>query len=195
MNPAIIDGQSCSLHVLDTAGLDVYKQLADQWIRDAEGLVLVYSISSRSSFVQIQNLIERRYGTLGFSSCSDPPPAVVVPIMLVGNQCDKHNREVSTREAYALAQKWGYGFVETSAKNPENVEMAFYNVVRRLRFGEMQGRKRSQSQSTESGVPTVRDESIEGGISGVWKRLFMLCGSSQRRKETSDRNKFSWKHS
>jgi GTPase KRas protein len=194
LNPAIIDGQSCSLHVLDTAGLDVYKQLADQWIRDAEGLVLVYSISSRSSFVQIQNLIERRYGTLGFSSCSDPPPAVVVPIMLVGNQCDKHNREISTQEAYALAQKWGYGFVETSAEKPENVEMAFYNVVRRLRLGEMQGRKCSQSQSTESGVPTVRDESIEGGNSGVWKRLFMLCGSS-RRKKNSDHNKFSWEHS
>ena len=157
--------------------------------------MLVYSVSSRSSFVQIQNLIETRYGTLGFSSCSYPPLVVVVPIMLVGNQFDKHNREISTQEVYVLAQKWGYGFVETSAKNPENVEMAFYNVVRRLRLGEMQGQKRSQSQSTESGVPAVRDESIEGGNSVMWKRLFMLCGSYQRTKKTSDRNKLYWEHS
>jgi GTPase KRas protein len=60
VNTAIIDGQTCSLHLLDTAGLDVYEQLDDQWIRDAEGLVLVYSISSKSSFVRIQSLIERR---------------------------------------------------------------------------------------------------------------------------------------
>jgi hypothetical protein len=45
-----------------------------------------------------QSLIERRNGFLGSSSRSDPPPAIVVPIMLVGNQCDKHNREVFTRK-------------------------------------------------------------------------------------------------
>jgi hypothetical protein len=104
--------------------------------------------------------------------------------MLVGNQCDKHNREVSTREACALAHKWGYGFVETSAKKPENVEMAFYNVVRRLRLGDMpEGPKRPESQSTESSVPTVR-QSIEWSNLGAWKRALMLCGGYQRRKKT-----------
>jgi GTPase SAR1 family protein len=83
--------------------------------------------------------------------------AVVVPIMLVGNQCDKHNREVSTRKAHALAQKWGYGFVETSAKNPENVEMAFYNVVRRSRLGEMQ-----RSESLTKPINGVRYPHGEG---------------------------------
>jgi GTPase SAR1 family protein len=103
--------------------------------------------------------------------------------MLVGNQCDKHNREVSTQEAYALAQKWGYGFVETSAKNPENVEMAFYNVVRRLRLGEMHGRKRSQSQSTESGVSTVKEESIEGGkFRGVEKAIHVVWQLSEEKE-------------
>ncbi|KAI7384656.1 hypothetical protein KC336_g18149, partial [Hortaea werneckii] len=49
-----IDGQSCMLEVLDTAGQEEYTALRDQWIRDGEGFVLVYSISSRSSFSRIQ---------------------------------------------------------------------------------------------------------------------------------------------
>jgi hypothetical protein len=49
-----IDGQSCMLEVLDTAGQEEYIALRDQWIRDGEGFVLVYSISSRSSFARIQ---------------------------------------------------------------------------------------------------------------------------------------------
>jgi GTPase KRas protein len=152
VSSAIVDGQVCSLHVLDTAGLDIYEQLDDQWLQSAEGLILVYSISSRSSFIQIQNLIERRMRILVSPPRSDPPPAVVAPVMLVGSQCDKDDREVSTQEGHGLAQKWGYGFVEASAKGPKNVDMAFHNVVRRLRLGEMIGRKRPHSESGEFGV-------------------------------------------
>ena len=49
----VIDGFSCMLEVLDTAGQEEYTALRDQWIRDGEGFVLVYSISSRSSFTRI----------------------------------------------------------------------------------------------------------------------------------------------
>jgi hypothetical protein len=50
------------LEVLDTAGQEEYTALRDQWIRDGEGFVLVYSIASRSSFTRIQrfhNQIQR----------------------------------------------------------------------------------------------------------------------------------------
>jgi len=39
--------------VLDTAGQEEYTALRDQWIRDGEGFVLVYSIISRSTFERI----------------------------------------------------------------------------------------------------------------------------------------------
>jgi len=42
------------LEVLDTAGQEEYTALRDQWIRDGEGFVLLYSITSRSSFLRIQ---------------------------------------------------------------------------------------------------------------------------------------------
>ncbi|KAI9048751.1 hypothetical protein LZ554_007582 [Drepanopeziza brunnea f. sp. 'monogermtubi'] len=169
----VIDGQSCMLEVLDTAGQEEYTALRDQWIRDGEGFVLVYSISSRSSFTRIQrfhNQIQR----VKESSTSSPSypgspicsvaPSAPVPIMLVGNKSDRvTEREVSTQEGHALARELACEFVEASAKNCINVEKAFYDVVRQLRrqrmqtsMKAMQGSGRGQRTQTGSEGP-VRD--------------------------------------
>ncbi|RKF72449.1 Protein ras-2 [Golovinomyces cichoracearum] len=138
-----IDGQSCMLEVLDTAGQEEYTALRDQWIRDGEGFVLVYSISSRSSFTRIirfHNQIQRvKESSSSLQSYAGSPLMSVistspVPIMLVGNKSDRiTEREVSTQEGHALARELGCEFVEASAKNSINVEKAFYDVVRQLR--------------------------------------------------------------
>jgi GTPase KRas protein len=67
-----------------------------------------------------------------------------VPLILVGNKCDKVlEREVSREEGYQMAKSISADFVETSAKTCLNVERyvfamtdryrAFYNVVRMIR--------------------------------------------------------------
>lgn len=144
----VIDGQSCMLEVLDTAGQEEYTALRDQWIRDGEGFVLVYSISSRSSFTritrfhnQIQRVKESSASSPSYpgSPISSVAPSTPVPIMLVGNKSDRvTEREVSTQEGHALARELGCEFVEASAKNCINVEKAFYDVVRQLRRQRMQ---------------------------------------------------------
>ncbi|PQE19462.1 putative RAS-2 protein [Rutstroemia sp. NJR-2017a WRK4] len=164
-----IDGQSCMLEVLDTAGQEEYTALRDQWIRDGEGFVLVYSISSRSSFTRIQrfyNQIQRVKESSGpsptypgspispISPSSDP-----VPIMLVGNKCDRvTEREVSTQEGSSMARDLGCMFVEASAKNCVNVEKAFYDVVRQLR------RQRQQSSLSAEGGKGTRANTMENGM-------------------------------
>ncbi|MCJ1297911.1 Ras GTPase ras2, partial [Hypocenomyce scalaris] len=146
----VIDSQSCMLEVLDTAGQEEYTALRDQWIRDGEGFVLVYSITSRSSFTRIQKFhhqIQRVKESSNASSpvgggyLSSPMQSPVgtggggqAPVMLVGNKSDRvTEREVSTQEGSALAKELGCDFVEASAKNCINVERAFYDVVRLLR--------------------------------------------------------------
>jgi GTPase KRas protein len=131
------------LEVLDTAGREEYTALRDQWIRDGEGFVLVYSISSRSSFVRIKgfhNLIQRVTSSLGAAL----GPA---PVMLVGNKYDRvTEREVSTQEGSALAKELGCKFIEASAKIPVSVENAFYEVVRQLRQRQGTGREKTGQQ-------------------------------------------------
>ncbi|TVY21715.1 Protein ras-2 [Lachnellula arida] len=153
----VIDGQSCMLEVLDTAGQEEYTALRDQWIRDGEGFVLVYSISSRSSFTritrfhnQIQRVKESSASSPSYpgSPISSNMPLAPVPIMLVGNKSDRvTEREVSTQEGHALARELGCEFVEASAKNYINVEKAFYDVVRQLRRQRMQNSPRSMQGS------------------------------------------------
>ena len=142
-----IDNQSCMLEVLDTAGQEEYTALRDQWIRDGEGFVLVYSISSRASFQRIQKFhhqIQRVKESAAAGSPTFPGSPLSqtlgsislgpAPVMLVGNKCDRvTEREVSTQEGSALAKSLNCDFVEASAKNCINVEKAFYDVVRQLR--------------------------------------------------------------
>ena len=49
--------------------------------------------------------------------------------MLVGNKKDEQRREVSTELGQKLADKWGTGFIETSAKNNENIAQLFENLL------------------------------------------------------------------
>lgn len=50
--------------------------------------------------------------------------------MLVGNKSDlRHLREVPTDEAKAFAEKQHLSFIETSALDSTNVELAFQNIL------------------------------------------------------------------
>ena len=57
-----------------------------------------------------------------------------IPLMLVGNKADRSTeREVSAQEGRSLATELGCLFTESSAKTCQNVELAFYEVVRQIR--------------------------------------------------------------
>jgi small GTP-binding protein len=120
-----LDGQSCMVEVLDTAGQEEYTSLRDQWIRDAEGTMLLYSISSRSSFVRLK----RFYNQIKRVKNDDQ-----FPVLVVGNKIDRMDeREVSTAEGLALANKLGCRFMEFSAKTYTNVEESFFDLVRQVK--------------------------------------------------------------
>lgn len=169
-----IDGQSCMLEVLDTAGQEEYIALRDQWIRDGEGFVLVYSISSRSSFARIQRFhsqIQRVKETAMAGSPTYPgspisasaPVFGQAPVMLVGNKCDRvTEREVSTQEGQALAKDLGCDFVEASAKNCVNVEKAFFDVVRQLRRQRHQGSGRHSDRSEKTRARVSGNDRVRG---------------------------------
>jgi GTPase KRas protein len=169
-----IDGQSCMLEVLDTAGQEEYIALRDQWIRDGEGFVLVYSISSRSSFARIQRFhsqIQRVKETAMAGSPTYPGSPISAsapifgqaPVMLVGNKCDRvTEREVSTQEGQALAKDLGCDFVEASAKNCVNVEKAFFDVVRQLRRQRHQGSGRHERSEKTRGPRVSANDRVRG---------------------------------
>ena len=46
----VIDQKTALLDILDTAGQEEYSSMQDQWMREGKGFLLVYSITSRSTF-------------------------------------------------------------------------------------------------------------------------------------------------
>lgn len=181
------------LEVLDTAGQEEYVSLRDQWIRDGEGFVLVYSISSRASFQRIKKFYSQVQrvkesaatasptfpGSPTLSSASHGP----APVMLVGNKCDRvTEREVSTQEGHALARELGCEFLEASAKNCVNVEKAFYDVVRQLRrqrhnsvAGGKSAEKRKDGVKSSNGDSRGHRRDGAGGGGGGKKRSGGKC--------------------
>ncbi|GAA5847795.1 hypothetical protein JCM9279_006637 [Rhodotorula babjevae] len=121
---AIIDGQPYMLEILDTAGQEEYTALRDQWIREGEGFLIVYSTTSRASF----DRVERFRHQVARVKDSDS-----VPVVLVGNKIDRvHEREVETRHGEELAKRLGCAFIETSAKTRVNLEEAYFMAVRMI---------------------------------------------------------------
>lgn len=180
----VIDGQTCMLEVLDTAGQEEYTALRDQWIRDGEGFVLVYSISSRSSFSRIKRFyhqIQRvKESTASSPSYPGSPIAATsssapVPIMLVGNKSDRvTEREVSTQEGHALARELGCEFVEASAKNCINVDKAFHDVVRILR--------RQQQTASRAALPSGSSKHEKKDMGGAAKENLRYRRNQAERK-------------
>jgi GTPase KRas protein len=128
---AVIDGVVCTIEVsiLLDQQLKEYtasKVFRDQYLRNAEGFLLVYSVTSRSSFDQIKEFHKQ----IQVAKYSSP----TIPIMLVGHNMEQDTeREVKTLEGHELARELGCEFVEVSSKNDINVAKAFFDVVRSLR--------------------------------------------------------------
>ncbi|KZT06779.1 ras protein [Laetiporus sulphureus 93-53] len=120
----VVDRRMCFVEVIDTAGQEEYATLRDQWVREGQGFILVYSIASRATFERLDVF---RQAMLKVKRQK--------PIfMLVGNKCDKqYEREVSREEGAALARNFGCDFLETSAKHATNVERLFVDLIRLLR--------------------------------------------------------------
>lgn len=120
----VIDGETCLLDILDTAGQEEYSAMRDQYMRTGEGFLLVFAVNNSKSFEDISMYREQ------IKRVKD---ADDVPMVLVGNKCDLQTRTVRMSEAREVAKQYGIPFVETSAKTRMGVDEAFYTLVREIR--------------------------------------------------------------
>ncbi|KAH9953015.1 ras protein [Lactifluus volemus] len=121
----VVDGEDALVDVLDTAGQEEFSAMREQYMREGEGFILVYSITERESFDSIGGFHEQLLRVKEMNS---------VPIILVGNKCDlEYERRVGEQEGHHIAQQLGCRFVETSAKLGTNVSETFMGLVDQIR--------------------------------------------------------------
>eukprot|EP01136_Pigoraptor_vietnamica_P040013 Opistho-1_new@909 len=114
-------GQDYTADIVDTAGEDEFSILPSRYSVGIHGYVLVYSVTSRTSFEMVKIIREKLLNMTGTNS---------VPIVLVGNKTDLHlERVVSYEDGKALAAEWGCQFLESSAKHNQSVREIFEAII------------------------------------------------------------------
>lgn len=106
------------LQIWDTAGQEKFHSLIPSYIRNSNVAILVYDITVRSSFENLQKWHQTVIN-------SSNPVCIVA-----GNKCDLDSeREISTEEGQKFANQIKADFIETSARVPINVQELFKKVL------------------------------------------------------------------
>jgi Ras-related protein Rab-1A len=128
------------LTIWDTVGQEKYKAITTNFYRQANGIMLVYDVTSRDSFDHIMGWLQEAEKHLPEDACK----------LLVGNKAESESRVIeaskglvivtvinecsriisSLRQEYAASL--GIPFIETSAMTSTNVEEAFRLIAKEM---------------------------------------------------------------
>ena len=119
-----LEDHSFTADIWDTSGRERYMALTKIYVKDADGVFVVYDITNKNSFDNMDYWLRyaKDYGKEDVS------------IMFIGNKCDlkKNNREVTEEEVELKAKKYGANFIEVSALSGENIQQAFEILIRKM---------------------------------------------------------------
>lgn len=115
-----VEGKTVKAQIWDTAGQERYRAITSAYYRGAVGALLVYDITKRQTFDNVQRWLRE---------LRDHADSNIV-IMMAGNKSDlNHLRAVPGDDGQALAEKEGLSFLETSALDATNIEKAFQTIL------------------------------------------------------------------
>ncbi len=118
-----LDDKTIRLQLWDTAGQERFRSLIPSYIRDSNVAIVVYDITNRDSFNDVQKWLDYIREERGKD----------VLIIMVGNKSDLKDKVVTSDEAEELSKKLGCNlFIETSSKNGYNVKKLFKKVAKML---------------------------------------------------------------
>uniref|UniRef100_A0A667ZI89 Calcium release activated channel regulator 2A n=1 Tax=Myripristis murdjan TaxID=586833 RepID=A0A667ZI89_9TELE len=119
-----VDMSQVALQIWDTAGQERYRSITKQFFRKADGVVVMYEITSEQSFTAVRQWLT----SVQEGSGED------IPIMLLGNKTDKESdREVQSGVGKKLAKDCQLIFYECSACSGHNVMESMVHLARILK--------------------------------------------------------------
>ena len=107
-----------TLQVWDLAGQPRFEVVRQSFYRGAKGGLLVFDVTRRRTFINIDRWKEEAYMAIG-----NP-----IPLVVVANKIDLIDRVVQPEEGKEYADNNGFLYVESSALTGANVEEA-YNTM------------------------------------------------------------------
>ena len=146
-----IDDKLIKLQIWDTAGHEKFRTITTSYYKSAHAIIILYDITEQSSFDHINNwMIEiDKFAKQG------------VLRIIVGNKKDlESKRQVSTKDAESLADKYGIKFMEVSAKDNTNIEALFLDIVKRLLENYLKSKGDSINTPLTNNVVLKKDKNL-----------------------------------
>ncbi|TRY99171.1 hypothetical protein DNTS_027629 [Danionella cerebrum] len=136
----LVDGEKTNLQIWDTAGQERFRSIARSYFRKAHGVLLLYDVTSESSFLNVREWVEQ------IRDSTDEE----IPMCIIGNKVDLRGNMpegscVSSFHGERLALAYKALFCEASAKEGTNVIEAVLHLAREVKKHVKLGR-RSDSQ-------------------------------------------------
>ena len=119
----VIDDKRIRLNIWDTAGQERFRNITNSYIRGSNGVLMVYDITDRKSFIDVNQWIASIKEHSGLTT----------PIIILANKSDmEKTRQVTKTEGELLAKKYNLPFFEVSAKKNTNISEAIEILVNNM---------------------------------------------------------------
>ena len=119
-----LHGNDLKMKIWDTAVQERFKSMSLNVIKSVDGLILVYSITSKSSFNNLEYWLNQLKDICDLSKKA---------MIIIGNKSDlQTSREVTYEEGEQFAKSRGCNFYETSAATGENIQEVFNDIFEQL---------------------------------------------------------------
>jgi len=155
-----VDSKTIKAQIWDTAGQERFRAITSAYYRGAVGALLVYDLAKHVTYENVN---------VWLKELRDHADNNIV-VMLVGNKSDlRHLRAVSTEDAKKFAAENNLSFIETSALDSSNVELAFTKILTEIyRIVSNKALESSENSNVPSSQvvsisPTSKDEANGGG--------------------------------
>lgn len=127
-----VDNSQVALQLWDTAGQERYRCVAQQFFRKADGVVVMYDLTAKQSFLSIRQWLSSVEEAVGDR----------IPVLLLGNKLDNEKeREVPRGLGEQLAKENNLIFYECSAYSGHNTKESLLHLARLLKEQEDTVRK------------------------------------------------------
>jgi len=114
---------SAQLIIWDTCGQEKFRSMTSQYFKFAHGVILMYDVSDRRSFDDLNAWLEE----IKQNSMNEN-----ISIILVGNKIDFKYRNISTEQASKFAKDNDLLYCETSSKEGLNIESPFEKITKEI---------------------------------------------------------------